>query len=117
MSAPHDPPSAAELVEAVREFLERDVLGATEGRVRFHTRVAINALAMVQREIELGPVQAEAHAARLGGLGVASDEELAGAIRSGRLDDRLDEVRAAVWASVRDKLAVANPGYASPASD
>jgi hypothetical protein len=33
------------------------------------------------------------------------------AIRSGALDDRLGEVRDLVWASVRDKLAVANPNY------
>ena len=30
----------AELVEAVREWLERDVSSATDGRLRFHTRVA-----------------------------------------------------------------------------
>ena len=32
-------------------------------------------------------------------------------IRDGSLDDRLPEVRELVWASVRDKLAVANPKY------
>ena len=40
----HDVPDAAGLVEAVREFLEKDVMAATEGRVQFHTRVAINVL-------------------------------------------------------------------------
>jgi hypothetical protein len=111
MTAPHDAPTAAQLVEAVREFLEADVLGATEGRVQFHTRVAINVLRMVQRELEAGPGPAEAHAERLAALGVADDAELAAAIRSGALDDRYDEVKAAVWATVRDKLAVANPRY------
>ena len=47
MTAPHDPPSVAELVEAVREFLETDVMEATDGRVRFHARVAARVLAMV----------------------------------------------------------------------
>ena len=111
MTAPHDSPTAAELVEAVREFLENDVLGATEGRVQFHTRVAINVLGQVQREIESGAAMADAHAERLGALGYADDAELAAAIRSGALDDRYDEVKAAVWATVRDKLAVANPRY------
>ena len=111
MTAPHDSPSAAELVEAVREFLENDVLGATEGRVQFHTRVAINVLGQVQREIEEGAAMAAAHADRLAALGFADDAALAGAIRSGELDDRYDEVKAAVWATVRDKLAVANPRY------
>lgn len=111
MTAPHDAPSAAELVEAVREFLEREVLAATEGRVQFHTRVAVNVLGMVQREIEAGADPGVRHAERLSALGVADDAELAAAIRSGALDDRYDEVKAAVWASVRDKLAVANPRY------
>ena len=47
-----DRPTAAELVAAVREFLERDVMAATEGRVQFHTRVAVNVLGMVERELD-----------------------------------------------------------------
>ena len=109
---PHDVPSTAELVEAVREFLERDVMTATEGRVQFHTRVSINVLKMVERELELGDGQADAHAARLASLGVASERELSDAIASGALDDRLAEVVAVVRATVADKLAVANPHYA-----
>jgi GNAT superfamily N-acetyltransferase len=108
---PHDDPSAAGLTEAVREFLERDVLPATEGRVRFHTRVAINVLAMVERELALGPDQARAHAAALGRLGLSSDAELAAAIRTGALDDRLEEVTAVVRETVEAKLEVANPRY------
>ncbi len=113
MSAPHDMPSAAELVEAVREWLERDVLTGTEGRLQFHTRVAINVLAMVERELTMGPQQAADHEARLGALGVADDAELAARIRAGEMDDQAEAVRAAVWASVSDKLAVANPKYLS----
>lgn len=108
---PHDVPSAAELVEAVREFLEKDVMSATEGRVNFHTRVAVNVLNMVQRELEQGDEQAAAHAQRLATLGVASEQELSDAIAAGVLDDRLSDVVAVVKASVRDKLAVANPKY------
>ncbi len=109
---PHDVPTAAELIVAVREFLETDVLAATEGRVRFHTRVAVNVLAMVEREASLGPAQADAHLARLDALGYASERELAAAIRRGDLDARWAEVKSSIWATVRDKLAVANPAYA-----
>jgi len=108
----HGAPTAAELVEAVREWLERDVAGSVEGRLKFHTRVAVNVLAMVERELELGDVQRAAHVVRLGEFGVADDAELAAAIRNGDLDDRLDDVREAVRASVEAKLAVANPRYA-----
>jgi len=111
VTAPHDEPTAAALVEAVREFLERDVMAATEGRVQFHTRVAINVLNMVQREIEQGPDQADAHAAGLKRLGFADERALADAIRNGEVDDRVDEVRAFVTETVRAKLEVANPKY------
>ena len=111
MTGPHDVPTAAQLVEAVREFLERDVMEATEGRVRFHTRVAVNALNMVQRELELGPAQAAAHRAALDRLGVADESALAAAIRNGSLDDRRAEVVAVLRDTVRAKLEVANPRY------
>jgi hypothetical protein len=110
VTAPHDRPTAAELVEAVREFLAGDVAPRLEGRDAFQLRIALNALAMVERELDVGP----AHADRLAALGVADDGELAAAIRAGRLDDRWDEVVAAVRAAVVDKLAVVHPGYTDP---
>jgi len=111
MTAPHDAPSAAELLEAVREWIDTDVIPSTDGRLRFHARVASNVLAMVEREIELGPVQATAHADRLATLGVDDDAELAAAIRDRRLEHRADELRAMLADMVADKLAVANPRY------
>ena len=111
MGAPHDVPSAEQLLEAVREWLERDVMPAVDGRLRFHARVAANVLAIVERELALGPEQEAAHRERLASLGVSDEAELAARIRAGDLDDRLDEVKAVVWATVRDKLTVANPRY------
>ena len=107
----HDTPTAQELVEAVREFLAGSVLAATEGTTKFHTRVAINVLAMVERELATGGADLDAHRARLAALGYADDAELAAAIRTGATEDRNDEVRAAVAASVVAKLRVANPTY------
>ena len=104
-------PTTAELVAAVREFLERDVMAATEGRVQFHTRVAVNVLGMVARELELGPAQAAAHHAALERLGVADEAALAAAIRAGTLDDRRAEVLDVLRETVRAKLEVSNPGY------
>lgn len=109
---PHDRPTAGELIEAVREWIEGDVADATSGRVRFHTRVASKALAIIERELRLGPAQAVAHATRLADLGVVDDAELAAAIRAGQLEHRWDEVLEACWSATVDKVAVANPGYA-----
>jgi hypothetical protein len=108
---PHDVPSATELLDAVREFIDSEVIPHTEGRRRFEARVAANVVAIVQREMILGSAQKAAHAERLDGLGVADEEALARAIRSGELAERGNEVRAAVRATVADKLRVANPGY------
>jgi aminoglycoside phosphotransferase (APT) family kinase protein len=110
-SAVHDAPSAVELLEAVRDFLVSDVMAGTAGRLRFHARVAANVVAMVGREIALGPGPEADHRALLRGLGVTTDAELAKAIRSGDLDDRSDEVGRVVRASVAAKLAVAHPDY------
>ena len=107
----HDRPTIEELVAAVREFLERDVMPATEGRLQFHARVAVNVLGMVGRELVLGPDQAVAHAEGLARLGMADEAELAAAIRAGTLDDRYDEVVDFVRQTVRAKLEVANPKY------
>ena len=97
----------------MREWLEGDVAGATTGRVHFHARVAANVL----RDGRAGAApRAGPGAGRTPTgwprLGFADDAELAAAIRRGELDDRWDEVRAAVVAACDDKLAVANPGYA-----
>jgi Ser/Thr protein kinase RdoA (MazF antagonist) len=113
-SSLHDRPTAAELVEAVREYLERDVMTSTEGRVQFHARVATNVLKTIERELRLSAAQLPAHEADLASLGVADERALADAIRSGSLDDRLPEVAAVVRRTVLAKLAVANPGYEVP---
>ena len=111
MGAPHDYPSITDMVAAVRDWIERDVMPAGSQPNGFHARVAANMLAIVQREIDFGPAQASRHHDRLALFGVADDAAWCAAIRAGDLDDRLDEVRTAVHEAVRDKLAVANPRY------
>lgn len=111
MTAPHDIPDAAGLLEAVREFLERDLLTTTQGRVQFHTRVAINVLAMVEREIVASSGDSTRHSAGLVRFSVTDEAALADAIRDGSLDERLDDVRRFVTETVRAKLEVANPRY------
>lgn len=113
MNELHGRPTAGELVESVREFLERDILTSTDGRTRFHTRVAINVLAMVERELAEGPQPSLDHAERLNSLGVSSDAELAQRLRSGDFDADLGAVAELLRASADARLAVANPQYSS----
>jgi aminoglycoside phosphotransferase (APT) family kinase protein len=107
----HGRPTAEELLVAVREFLEGDVAEATDGRVRFHARVAANVVAMVARELSLGPAQVARYAEGLARLGVASEADLANRVRLGQLDDRQAELTRFLVATVGDRLAVANPGH------
>lgn len=113
-----DRPTAGELLEAVQEFLERDVV-TLGGRVGFHGRVAANVVAMVRRELELGPEldTAEREGLRaLLGPGMPEDlkeanAELARRIRAGELDARDPELVAHLRRTVAGKLRVANPGH------
>ncbi len=112
-AAPHDRPSGPELLRAVRGFLATEA-GSGEGadpRLRFHARVAANALRIAEREAMLAAAHAQAHRKRLAALGCADDAALCAAIRDGSLDHRFDEVVEAVRAAAVDKLTVANPAH------
>jgi len=92
-----DRPSAAELVEAVWEFLGQEVLPNVEDhRQKFRTLVAMNALAIARRELESGEE------------GATQEElsELARRIRSGELPEL-----ATLKEQVAAKLRVSNPQY------
>lgn len=108
---PHDVPSAAELVAAVRTYLGDDLGPRSEGRDRFLLRVAANALAIAEREISALPEDAAAHDAMLASFDVASEADLSAAIRAGTLDDRRADLAESLWATTLAKLAVTNPGY------
>ena len=126
-----DRPSVSELLDAVRAFLEEDVVPALEGPRQFHARVAANVLAIVGRELAgeeasllaewrrlavvLGE-DASAPPVRLEALRGAVRERtaaLAERIRRGDADAGpfRDAVRAHVRATVEDKLRVANPRF------
>jgi Domain of unknown function (DUF6285) len=93
-------PSTAELAQAVREFLEQEVMPATEGRVSFHARVAANVLAQIERELESGLPD------------TTGDAQLVKAIRGGSVDfaEAYDAIRETVVA----KLRISNPRHLLP---
>lgn len=110
-----DRPSAIELLEAVSEYLERDVM-PLEGRVGFHGRVARNVVDAVRRELAEGPEADDRERAGLEALldGPVDDlragnAELARRIRNGGLDRCHDELLAHLRQTAADKLRIANP--------
>ena len=107
---PHDRPAGAELLRAVGGFLATEI-GPADPVLKFHARVAANALRIAEREARLAPAHERAHRARLAALGCADDQELCAKIRDGSLDHRSGDVAEAVRAATVDKLTVANPRH------
>lgn len=110
----HGRPTAGELLDATLGYLRDDLAPRVEGPDRHMLRIAVRALEVVARELELGAVQEADHARRLAGLGFADDASLARAIRAGDLPDS-PGLRAALAADTADRLRVANPAWLPPA--
>lgn len=110
-------PDDAELLAAIAELLEDQVLAAVPPALQHQVRVAANLARIMERGQALEPAAAERARQALAGL-VGGDGDLAAL--TGRLDARIaagDFDRPAVWdalvAICRDDLAVAKPGYDS----
>src|SRR5262245_25634917 len=132
----NDRPTAAELLDAVRAFLESDLLPTlSDARLRFQTLVAVNVLAIAAREMpaEEAMLREEWHALAplVGGSGTppaplsdlraevrTMNDQLGTAIRAGAFDE--DEPFRAVADILRRlvvrKLEIANPRYLTAAS-
>ncbi len=115
-TSPFGRPSAAELVEAVREYLEQSEREGTAAQgsgpgARFTARVARNVLSIVERELQWGPFLAHSHLLRLKAFGFDDDRSLAAAIRSGECDAEWTAVGQALAGAAHDQLLVANPSY------
>jgi len=121
-----DRPHAAELAQAVREFIETEVLpGIDDPRLRFRTLVAANGLGILERELALGAplVRREVGSlARLLGHADPLPDDLEDLRRRAsdlnrelalriRADDTPDGTLAHLLATVADKLRVASPRY------
>lgn len=114
-------PTAADLLDAVRGHLSDQVApvlaglasgeSGSDGRAGFQLKVAVNALALVEREVRLGPSTMERAAGHLARLGMDDERALAEALRDGRRDGGDDETADAVRALVVDRLRIANPSW------
>ena len=80
--------------------------------MRFHARVAVNVLGMVERELAIGPDQAAAHADGTGApRGAPTRRSWRRPSATARSTTARAEVIEVVPRHVRAKLAVAHPGY------
>ena len=123
-----DRPEAPDLLDAAAEFLFSDVREWAPREKRFLVLVAANLCATVARELRAGEeplredlelfrelvggeVEEAPSGAELAAAVRDAEAELAGRIRSGEMDDRLDYLTARLRHHVRRKLEVARPGY------
>jgi hypothetical protein len=112
-----DQPSMLELVDAVRDFLEKRAMPELKGHTAFHARVAANALGIVSRELSLGPKSLSEERERLSellGHQGSLDElnrELCKRIRSGTLGLDTPGLGEHLAKSTRDKVAIDQPTY------
>src|SRR5574342_209974 len=113
----YDRPTLIELVGAVRDFIERHAMPKLEGHAAFHARVAANALAIVERQLQQGPEAEAAERERLrallghdGGLEV-QNRELCARIRSGELGLDTPGLAEHLRATTLAKVAVDQPKY------
>ena len=125
-----DRPTYAELLAAVRIFLETDVVPRLDGPKKYHARVAANVLGIVERELATEDVQLRRELQRLHDL-LGTEEaipperqalrtairaktvDLCRRIQAGDADQGAwrATVLAHALATVREKLEVANPKY------
>jgi hypothetical protein len=116
-----DGPTAPELLDSVAEYLFGELRPEVPREQRFKVLVAANVCAVVAREIRAGD-QPDADDLALFSdlLGKETEDvheaaaELARRLRSGELDDRIDELAPRLEEHVRRKLDIARPGYDEP---
>ena len=114
---PQSTPTATTLLEAAVKYLETELMPTLDGYYRFQTRVTVNVLNTVRRELELRSAQAKAEHERLTailgheGEVEALSVELAEKIRAGAISIDDPALRAHVRQSLADALAINNPKW------
>jgi hypothetical protein len=114
---PNSYPDAVTMLGAAVKYMEAELLPTLEGYHRFKTRVTINVLAMIKRELEMRDGHAAAERERLAAiLGHAGEveelsRELADKIQAGALSSDDPALRAHIRQILADALAINNPKW------
>jgi len=115
-----DRPTASELLSAIADMLRDEAIPAldkAEPRLGFQMRVAVNSLAILEREMRLGAAADQREHVRLKNLlgrdGTldALNRELARQLRAGDRDERDGALMAHLESTIADKIAIANPRW------
>lgn len=115
----HDQPSVAELVQAVKNFIDETAGPNLSGHAAFHARVASNALATVLRDLEQRPVaEAEERARLIALLGTddaptteALNQMLSEQIQSGAINAETAGLLAHLKATTMAQVEIDQPRY------
>lgn len=114
---PQSFPDTPTLLSAAVKYLEDELFPTLNGYHRFQTRVTINVLNIIRRELELRAAQSAAERARLVAmLGHEGDvqalsEDLCERIQRGEIDLNDTNLRAHLRQSLVDALAINNPKW------
>lgn len=113
----HTTPDAAEVLVAVREFLEQDVVPLDDPGLSFHARVAARLLRTLERELAEEPDAAGSLATLLADHGVPDESGLSDRIRAGDLTAGTPGLLDGLRAVTLRRLAVWDPTFTSGPTD
>jgi hypothetical protein len=116
---PRSIPTAATLLGAAAKYLEEELMPTLSGYHRFQTRVTINALNIIRRQLDLNEAHRSLERERLSAI-VGHDgsveslnDELCDLIRTDRINLRDPTLWAYLRQSLAEALAINNPKWVS----
>jgi hypothetical protein len=116
---PKSMPDVQTLLDAAVQYLEQALLPTLSGYHRFQTRVTVNVLNIIRRELENRAAQESTERDQLiaivghGGAVEALTDELCDVIRTGGIDLNDPALHSHIKQSLADALAINNPKWAS----
>lgn len=106
-----DAPPLNELITAVMEYLQTEIVPEAVGEKKRLATIAYSVLAVVDREYTLGYKLNTDYSRLLATLGVTDEEELARKIRNNEIDINSADLKKALRQITTMKLMIASPAF------